>query len=84
MAMRVLCINDTDLPKGAEVVKGDEYTVLDKFINSYDQVVYLIEGVSNEGRTRFGLPWHGYASTRFRVVDDAATKVERFIEELLN
>ena len=48
MNTRVVCINDTNLPKGAEVVKGDEYTVLDKFINSYDQVVYIIEGVSNE------------------------------------
>lgn len=83
MNTRVVCINDTNLPNGAEVVKGDEYTVLDKFINSYDQVVYIIEGVSNEGRTRFGLPWRGYAATRFKVIE-GFEKVEQMIEHILN
>jgi len=81
--MRVICINDSKLPKGAEVVKGEEYNVLEKFINSYDQVVYIIDGVANEGTTRFGLPWHGYASTRFSVVEQS-DKVEHNVEHILN
>lgn len=67
--MQVVCINDTKLPPGANVTKDQEYEVATKYTNSYDQIVYIIEGVTNEGRTRFGLPWEGYAAARFAVVE---------------
>jgi hypothetical protein len=75
--MTVVCIDDTKLPPGAEVVKGQEYEVVEKFVNSYDQIVYILEGVENKGRTRFGLPWIGYAARRFKTLD----KVEEVAHE---
>ncbi len=47
----VVCINDKNLPEGAAVVKGREYNVVEEFINNYDQRVYIIEGIVNEGTT---------------------------------
>jgi len=67
--MRVTCINDTKLPKGADIVKGQEYEVIDKFANTFDQIVYIIDGATNEGTTRFDMPWYGYSSTRFADVE---------------
>ena len=63
--MKVTCINDAKLPNGANVIKGQEYEVVEKFVNFADQVVYIIAGVTNEGTTRFDMPWHGYDATRF-------------------
>jgi len=63
--MKVTCINDTKLPNGANVIKGHEYEVVEKFNNTFDQVVYIIAGVTNQGTTRFDMPWYGYSSTRF-------------------
>jgi len=62
---KVVCINDKQLPIGAEVVEGQIYTVRESFINGFDQRVYLLVGVRNKGRTKFGLPWNGYRSDRF-------------------
>ena len=81
--MIVVCINDTRLPIGADVVKGKEYEVLEKFINSYDQITYIIEGATNDGKTKFGLPWRGYVSTRFAVVKPVEEKVQEH-ENALN
>lgn len=82
--MRVLCINDSKLPKGAEVVKGEEYNVLETIHLPFaDQKAYILEGVANEGKRKYGLPWIGYDATRFRVVS-AEEKVEQMIEHLLN
>ena len=67
--MKVTCINDTKLPKGANVAKGQEYEVLEKFVNTCDQIVYIIAGVTNEGTTRFDMPWYGYSAERFAVVE---------------
>ena len=61
----VVCINDKNLPEGAAVVKGREYTVIEEFINNYDQRVYIIEGIVNDGTTRMGLRWVGYDAKRF-------------------
>tara|TARA_R110000824_G_scaffold219922_1_gene406918 strand:- start:1438 stop:1695 length:258 start_codon:yes stop_codon:yes gene_type:complete len=79
--MRVICINDKNLPLGANVVKDKEYSVLEKFINSYDQIVYIISGVTNKGTTRFGLPWEGYAGIRFALAkpDEKKEKEEQGI-----
>jgi hypothetical protein len=63
--MKVTCINDAKLPNGANIVKGQEYEVVEKFTNFADQVVYIIAGVTNEGTTRFDMPWRGYDSARF-------------------
>jgi hypothetical protein len=62
---QVVCINDNKLPEGAQVIKGREYTVVDEFVNNYDQRVYIIEGIANEGTTKMGLRWIGYDATRF-------------------
>ena len=62
---QVVCINDSRLPEGAQVIKGREYTVIDEFINNYDQRVFIIEGITNEGTTRMGLRWIGYDANRF-------------------
>jgi hypothetical protein len=74
---QVVCINDNKLPEGANVVKGREYNVLDEFINNYDQRVFIIEGVSNEGTTKMGLRWIGYDASRFADLD---TLVEEIYE----
>tara|TARA_R110000772_G_scaffold227553_1_gene338317 strand:- start:210 stop:455 length:246 start_codon:yes stop_codon:yes gene_type:complete len=68
--MKVVCINDSKLPKGANVVKDKEYEVVDTFVNFADQIVYIIAGAVNEGRTRFDMPWHGYSSDRFKKLED--------------
>ena len=66
---KVVCINDKQLPIGAEVVEGQLYTVRESFINGFDQRVYLIVGVRNKGRTKNGLPWNGYRADRFEEVE---------------
>jgi hypothetical protein len=81
MIAKVICINDKKLPPDGQIVKGVEYVVIEKFINNYDQIVYIIEGIANEGRTRFGLPWVGYNSTRFDTLDEITLeKVEELFE----
>ena len=62
---QVVCINDSKLPEGAQVIKGREYNVVDEFVNNYDQRVYIIEGIANEGTTKMGLRWIGYDANRF-------------------
>tara|TARA_Y100000310_G_scaffold80711_1_gene77392 strand:+ start:367 stop:618 length:252 start_codon:yes stop_codon:yes gene_type:complete len=65
MNKKVTCVNDKQLPPGAEIKEGEEYTVRNSFINNFDQRAYLLIGVRNRGRTKYGLPWEGYNSTRF-------------------
>lgn len=72
--MKVVCINDKNLPEGAEVKQDQEYNVIQDFINNWGQRVYIIEGISNQGITSKGLSWHGYDSNRFRVVDSEEVK----------
>ncbi len=61
----VICINDKNMPEGAVVVKGREYIVIEEFVNNYDQRVYIIEGIVNQGTTKMGLRWIGYDASRF-------------------
>jgi hypothetical protein len=63
--MKVVCIDDTKQPIGGQVVKGTQYEVLREFINNFDQKVFIIAGITNEGRTAMGLPWIGYNANRF-------------------
>ena len=80
---KVICINDKQLPQGAEVKEGVTYTVRESFINSYDQIVYMLVGVRNTGRTRFGLPWKGYNSQRFQQVE-GVNKQQSQVAHILN
>lgn len=79
--MRVVCINDKNLPQGAEVIEGVEYTVEKTMTNIYDEVVYIIAGVNNQGVTKFGLKWTGYKANRFEKLDVVEIKeLEREVE----
>jgi hypothetical protein len=72
----VVCINDSRLPEGAVVVKGREYTVIEEFVNNYDQRVYIIEGIVNEGTTKMGMRWIGYDAVRFADPETLMTEVK--------
>jgi len=73
---KVVCINDKNLPQGAEVVNGREYHVVNEFVNNFDQRVFIISGISNKGTTKHGLNWLGYCSTRFAYLDDITIEYE--------
>ena len=82
--MKVICIDDTKQPIGGQVIKDREYEVQKQFINNYDQKVYLIVGVTNEGRTAMGLPWIGYNANRFTDIDTQYSEEEHDeVSELL-
>ena len=65
----VVCINDRKLPEGAEVVNGREYQILEEFVNNFEQRVFILKGIKNEGPTKMGLRWVGYDATRFADLD---------------
>tara|TARA_R110000803_G_scaffold96279_1_gene164395 strand:+ start:102 stop:350 length:249 start_codon:yes stop_codon:yes gene_type:complete len=75
---KVVCINDKKLPEGAKVVEGKEYTVKDEYLNSLDQRVYIIDGIENEGTTKWGMRWIGYDSKRFAELDKTELQSEEF------
>jgi hypothetical protein len=83
--MEVLCIDADKLPPGAEVEEGKTYSVASEFINNFDQKVYIIKGVTNEGRTKYGLPWIGYRASRFVLLSEKSISVkEKKYEPILN
>ena len=73
---KVVCINDKNLPQGAEVVNGKEYYVVDEFVNNFEQRVFIISGIANKGTTTLGLVWLGYCSSRFADLDDISIEWE--------
>ena len=73
---KVVCINDKNLPQGAEVVNGREYYVVDEFVNNFEQRVFIISGIANKGTTTLGLNWLGYCSSRFADLDDISIEWE--------
>lgn len=73
---KVVCINDRKLPEGAEVINGKEYEVIEEFLNNYDQRVFIIAGIVNEGTTKMGLRWLGYDASRF--ADLESISIENF------
>jgi hypothetical protein len=75
---KVVCINDKNLPEGANVKKDKEYIVENEYLNALDQRVYIIKGVTNEGRTKLGMKWIGYNVQRFTTVDDIEIKEEKY------
>jgi hypothetical protein len=79
--MEVLCINDDKLPPGAKLKEGKTYSVMSEFSNNFDQKVYIIKGVTNEGRTKFGLPWVGYRADRFIPLTEQSISVKKKKQE---
>jgi hypothetical protein len=83
--MEVLCINADNLPPGAEVQEGVTYTVESEFVNNFDQIVYLIKGVTNKGNTKHGLPWIGYRADRFVPLQEQSISAkEKKYQPILN
>ena len=66
---KLTCINDRNLPEGANVVNGRQYYIIDEFINGYEQRAYIVSGVNNKGTTKNGLRWLGYCASRFADLD---------------
>ena len=64
---KVICIDDSNLPLGAEIIKGGEYIIVKEYLNSLDQRVYIIGGVRNKGTTKLGMLWEGYDARRFSI-----------------
>ena len=79
---KLTCINDRNLPEGANVVNGREYYILDEFINGYEQRTFIVSGVNNRGTTKNGLRWLGYCATRF--ADLESLSLEGAMEEETN
>lgn len=79
--MEVLCINDDKLPPGAELKEGKTYSVISEFRNNFEQKVYIIKGVTNEGRTKFGLPWIGYRADRFIPLTEQSISIKKKKQE---
>ena len=77
---KVICIDDKKLPPGAEIVKDNEYEVESEFVNNFDQNVFIIKGITNEGKTKFDLPWKGYNAKRFAICE-SQTKIENYEQE---
>ena len=80
---KVVCINDKNLPSGAEVIKDKEYKVVKEYLNFLDQRVYIIQGIVNEGRTKLGLEWAGYDAKRFSDVESVSIE-EKEVNFALN
>ncbi len=68
---KVICINDSNLPLGANVVRNEHYEVESEHINTLvEQKAYIIKGLCNEGRTKLGMLWYGYNANRFATLDE--------------
>ena len=61
----VTCINDSNLPQYAEIVKDQEYIVESSRVNSYGQKIVFLVGIRNNATTDMGLEWNGYEAKRF-------------------
>jgi hypothetical protein len=66
---KVICVNDKNLPQGANVIKNEEYEIINEYVNALDQRVYIIKGAINEGTTKWGMRWIGYDALRFKTLD---------------
>jgi len=78
---KVICINDKNQPSGAKVVEGKEYEVIDEYQNFFDQKVYLLNNIPNQGRTKWGLSWVGYDASRFKDTSNSEEQYRTVIEE---
>ena len=66
---KVICVNDKNLPQGANVIENEGYEVVNEYVNALDQRVYIIKGAVNEGTTKWGMRWIGYDALRFKTLD---------------
>jgi hypothetical protein len=80
--MIVICKDDSNLPPGGEVIRDNEYEVLDNYLNSYEERVYILKGINNEGFTKSGMKWVGYRATRFSVAETISEEVHEHKYEL--
>jgi hypothetical protein len=76
---KVVCINDRDLPQGANITEGQEYEIEREYLNALDQRVYIVKGVVNEGTTKWGMKWIGYDSKRFSSLDSVEWVEKEYI-----
>jgi hypothetical protein len=76
---RVVCINDKNLPQGANIVEGKEYEIEREYLNALDQRVYIVKGAINEGTTKWGMLWIGYDSKRFSSLDSVELVEKEYI-----
>ena len=80
---KVVCTNDKNLPPGADIKKGEEYTVILKYPNNFDDLVYILAEANNEGKTKFGFKWIGYKSTRFSKPEEIILEETEQLEEAI-
>lgn len=73
---KVTCTNDKNLPQGASVVEGTEYTIINNYVNNWGQRVYEFAETKNEGITDKGLMWKGYAAERFSKLENVKSDVQ--------
>ena len=73
---KVVCINDRNLPQGAVLQEGQEYKVENEYVNNFEQRVYILYGMINEGTTKMGLRWVGYDASRFTDPETAQQVLE--------
>ena len=73
---KVICINDRNLPQGAVLQEGQEYKVENEYVNNFEQRVYILYGMINEGTTKMGLRWIGYDAARFADPETAQQMLE--------
>ena len=66
---KVICINDKNLPQGANVILNKEYDIINEYVNALDQRVYIVKGAVNEGTTKWGMRWVGYDALRFKTLE---------------
>jgi hypothetical protein len=76
---RVVCINDKNLPQGANIVEGKEYEIEREYLNALDQRVYIVKGAINEGTTKWGMLWIGYNANRFSTLDSLEIKEKEYM-----
>lgn len=67
---KVICIDDSNQPLGANAVKNEHYFVEEEYVNALEQKVYIIKGLNNKGRTKLGMDWKGYNANRFATLED--------------
>jgi len=73
---KVVCMNNKNLPSGAVLQEGQEYKVEREYLNNFDQQVYILYGIINEGTTPMGLRWIGYDASRFTDPETAQQVLE--------
>jgi len=81
--MSVICIDNNNLPQGAELYEGREYEIEHSETNMMQQKIVFIKGIVNEGTTKAGFPWRGFKSERF-VDTENIYKEEKEVNYALN